>query len=395
LEGREMALKIGIISHAKHTICEPFAGGLEAHTAYLAQALIRNGHAVTLFSAGHGAAPDHVEFFCRQTVDFATLGDGGFEYEHYAYHDLMQTLAGRDFDIIHNNSLHYLPIAMANQLATPMVTTLHTPPFWEMAGSVQLRPHGNSFFVAVSESIRKSWSAVMDVDFTIPNGVNLEKFVFQPRPSAAPYLFWFGRIVPEKGLHLAIEAARLAGIALLCAGPISDAGYFESAIRPNLSDQAKYLGHLSHERLTALMGGARACICTPMWEEPYGLVVAEALACGTPVAGFARGALPDLIDCKSGILVKPGDVQALASAMHAALTLSRQDCRDQAERICDAARMIKAYESLYDSVCGRVEPVSGRTWQPDWYSGLLSRESLKSCYLRNMSAGFLEAAPPG
>ena len=389
-----MALKIGIIAHVRHSICEPFAGGLEAHTAYLAQALVRNGHAVTLFSAGHGAAPDHVEFFCRQTVDFAALGDGGFEYEHYAYLDLMQTIAGRDFDIIHNNSLHYLPIAMASGLAIPMVTTLHTPPFWEMAGSVQLSPHENSFFVAVSESIRKSWSAVMAVDCTIPNGVNLEKFVFQPLPPAAPYLFWFGRIVPEKGLHLAIEAARLAKIPLLCAGPISDAAYFETAIRPNLGDQAKYLGHLSHERLTALMGGASACICTPMWEEPYGLVVAEALACGTPVAGFARGALPDLIDCKSGVLVAPGDVRALTQAMHAALKLSRQDCRDQAERNCDAARMIKAYESLYDRLRGTVEPVSGRSLQPDWYSGLLSRESLKSHYLRNASAGFLAAAPP-
>jgi glycosyltransferase involved in cell wall biosynthesis len=385
-----MPLRIGIIAHVKHSICEPFAGGLEAHTAHLARALIENGHSVTLFSAGDEVASGHVEYFCRQTVDFAALGDGGFEYEHHAYHDLMQTIAERDFDIIHNNSLHYLPIAMAGQLPFPMVTTLHTPPFWEMAGSIQLSQHENSFFVAVSESIRKSWSSVMEVDCTIPNGVDLEKFRFVPVLSGAPYLFWFGRIVPEKGLHLAIEAARLARIPLLFAGPVSDPAYFEAAIRPTLGNQTQYLGHLNHERLTALMGGARACVCTPMWEEPYGLVVAEALACGTPVAGFARGALPDLVDGKSGILVEPDDVEALASAMHAVQALSRYDCRNQAERICDAARMIRAYESIYYSLCGTVVPFSSQPNQPAWYSELLSRESLNSYYQRNVSIGFLE-----
>jgi glycosyltransferase involved in cell wall biosynthesis len=272
-----------------------------------------------------------------------------------------------------------------------MVTTLHTPPFWEMAGSIQLSPHRNSVFVAVSESIRKSWSAVAEVDCVIPNGVDLDKFPFQPTPAADPYWFWSGRIVPEKGLHLAIEAARLANMPLRFAGPAANPGYFQSRIQPHLSQNTRYLGHLSQQQLTPLMGGARACLCTPIWEEPYGLVVAEALACGTPVAGFARGALPALIDGKSGILAEPGNAEALAAAAIAVQSFSRQDCRKRAEAICDAARMIEGYEALYHRLCA-APPAPGRGAGTLWYQNLLSRRALKSHYLRNLAADFSEVA---
>jgi glycosyltransferase involved in cell wall biosynthesis len=379
-----MALKIGIIAHVKHAICEPFAGGLESHTAHLAKALRENGHAVTLFSAGD-QPPGQQDYFCRQTACMAQDADGGFGYEHLAYHDLMHSIRGRDFDIIHNNSLHYLPIAMASLLPMPMVTTLHTPPFWEMAGSIRLSGRDNSFYVAVSEPISKAWSSVMDVDCVIPNGVDLENFRFQPASSEKPYLFWFGRIVPEKGLHLAIDAARLANIPLLFAGPLSDTAYFESSIKPRLGPGAEYLGHLSHGPLSALMAGAKACICTPMWEEPYGLVVAEALACGTPVAGFARGALPDLIDAKSGILVEPGNAQALAVAVREVQALSRRNCRSRAKEIGDAGKMIEAYENLYYSLCQSAPLSRQQARQPPWYAKLLSSASLRSYYSRNVS----------
>lgn len=385
-----MPLRIGIIAHVQHCISEPFAGGLEAHTAYLAKALAKRGHAVTLFCAGDDTPNQGTEYFCRPTAQRLQTGDGGFAYEHHAYRNLMRALRGRNFDIIHNNALHYLPIAMADQLPCPMVTTLHTPPFWEMAGSIQLSPHPNSVFVAVSEFIREIWSAVADVDCVIPNGVDLDKFPFQPAPGPEPYWFWSGRIVPEKGLHLAIEAARLANMPLRFAGPAANPGYFQSRIQPHLNQDTRYLGHLSQQQLTPLMGGAKACLCTPIWEEPYGLVVAEALACGTPVAGFARGALPALIDGKSGILAEPGNAEALAAAAIAVQSLSRQDCRQRAETICDAGRMIEGYEVLYHRL--RAALTGTGSTGTLWYGDLLSRQALRSHYLRNLPADFSEVA---
>jgi glycosyltransferase involved in cell wall biosynthesis len=386
-----MRLKIGIISHVKHSICEPFAGGLECHTAALTQALSARGHDVTLLSAGEQPCSAQMEIFCKETKPLEGEGDGGFGYEHQAYFELMRKLGRRSFDIIHNNSLHYLPLAMAGLLSIPMVTTLHTPAFWEMAGSIQLSPHPNSFFAAVSETIRSDWEAVMAVDSVIPNGIDLDKFVYRPQPDASPYLFWSGRIVPEKGPHLAIEAARLARIPLLFAGPVSDIAYFESQIRPVLGEHARYLGHLAHDRLIALMGGARACLCTPVWEEPYGLVVAEALACGTPVAGFARGALPGLLDARSGILVEPNNAEALALAAVSVQSLSRADCRRRAAEIGDAERMIEAYEALYARLCQTDFTASSRAG-PGWYESLVSRKLLKSHYLRHASADLSEVA---
>ena len=108
-----------------------------------------------------------------------------------------------------------------------------------------------------------------------------------------------------------------------------------------------YLGHLDHRRLAHAVGQAAVALCTPRWEEPYGLVVAEALACGTPVAGFARGALPDITDPRSGRLAPADDVEALARIIPEAGRLSRADCRHRAEVFCDARVMVDRYEALY------------------------------------------------
>lgn len=340
-----MYLKIGIIAHIKHALREPFAGGLEMHTAFLAHALATRGHDVTIFGAGDGKPQLGIDIIGEET--YAKDVGACFTYEHAAYLQLMQGLASADFDIVHNNSLHYLPIAMAGQLKIPVLTSLHTPPFWEVEGSIRLHRSPNLAFAAISPSIKRAWLPVTDVDFIVPNGIDLQKFAFRLHSDAARYLIWFGRIVPEKGLHLAIQAARIAGIPLYIAGPISDAVYFGSKIAPFLSGNVRYLGHLDHASLIHVIAGAAAFLCTPMWEEPYGLVVAESLACGTPVAAFARGALNDLIDESSGILVEPDNIAALARAAHDVQYLMREKCRARAEAICDADKMIEDYEALY------------------------------------------------
>lgn len=344
-------MRIGIIAHLKYPIAEPFAGGLEMHTHLLARSLRDRGHAVTIFASSRSEPGLGLEAICSETaistVGTAEAPDVAFFKEHHAYLSLMSELRHRRFDVIHNNSLHYIPVTMADSLPMPMVTTLHTPPFCWLESGIRLCRARNNAFVAVSNAVGKLWNHVLPVDSVIMNGIDLDRFSFHPAPDTEAYLVWYGRIVPEKGLHLAIAATKQVGLSLRIAGPILDEVYFREQIAPHLGADAIHVGHLAHGELAKLVAGARAFMCTPLWEEPYGLVVAEALACGVPVAAFARGAIPDIVDDSCGVLAVPDDVESLARSTLAALSLDRRACRRRAEQVCDAGRMIDAYEALY------------------------------------------------
>jgi glycosyltransferase involved in cell wall biosynthesis len=355
-------MKIAIVAHLKFAIAEPFAGGLEMHTHLLAKSLRHKGHEVTVFASTTSDPAIGVEAICEKTsllqTGLAEAGDVAFFREHHAYLRLMTMLRGRDFDLVHNNSLHYLPLTMAATLGVPTVTTLHTPPFCWLESGVRLG-QGANHLVAVSQATANLWRDVAMVDSVIPNGIDLGNFPFVPEPDGEPYLVWYGRIVPEKGLHLAIDAAQLTGLPLKIAGPQSDRDYFSQTIAPRLGPCATYLGHFAHRDLAKLIGGARAALCTPCWEEPYGLVVAEALAAGTPVAAFRRGGTPAILDETCGALAEADDVPGLAGAIRQAMTRDRRACRIRAERHCDARRMVDAYERLYRDLIAERAGLSG------------------------------------
>jgi glycosyltransferase involved in cell wall biosynthesis len=349
-------LKIAIIAHLKYAIVEPFAGGLEMHTHLLAKSLRSRGHDVTLFASRKSDPGLGLEAICEETslleTGLAECRDVAFFREHHAYLRLMTMLRDRSFDIVHNNSLHYLPLTMAATLRAPTVTTLHTPPFCWLESGVRLGRQANHI-VAVSQATADMWQSVTHIDGVIPNGIDLDLFPFSPRADEPPYLVWYGRIVPEKGPHLAIDAARAVGLPLKIAGPRFDLAYYETSIAPRMGGDVTYVGHLAHRELAQLIGGARAALCTPCWDEPYGLVVAEALACGTPVVAFRRGGIPGILDATCGVLAEPDDAGSLARAIRAALLLDRAACRRRAERHCDARRMVDAYERLYRDVIAR------------------------------------------
>lgn len=348
------ALRIALIASARLPLREPFAGGLEVHTWQLARHLSERGHDLCVF-AGPGSDPRfHVHempampplsAYARSDV---SMPPDYFLAEHFAYLSLMLELAKDDsYDIVHNNSLHYLPIAMAENLHAPMLTTLHTPPTPWLESAMVTRPSRRIHFAAVSRTTAEQWHGIGPEATVVRNGVDLAHWT--PGPGGGTPV-WYGRIVPEKGLEFAIRAAMAAGTGLRIAGPVPDLAYYNAEIVPLLGGEIEHLGHLDHDQLPAVVGSARVVVVSPCWDEPYGLVVAEALACGTPVAAFARGALPELIDGTNGVLAAPGDIVGLAAAISEASRLDRTVVRASAERTCSLTTMIDGYEALYRRV---------------------------------------------
>ncbi|MCK8678229.1 glycosyltransferase [Streptomyces lichenis] len=350
-------LRIALLASARFPVREPFAGGLEAHTWTLARALTDRGHRVELFAApgcdpalGLRELPVHRPVLTEAARADVSMPGADWMAEHHAYLRLMLDLA-RDgehhYDVVHNNSLHHLPVAMAPALRLPLVTTLHTPPTPWLESAVQAVDPCPVTFTAVSAHTAAAWRATVPAARVVRNGVDTR--LWSPG-TGGPYLVWTGRLVPEKGPHLAAEAACKAGLPLLMAGPVGDRRYVTDYVEPLLGDGIDYVGHLGRGELAALVGGAAAALVTPCWDEPYGLVVAEALACGTPVCGFDRGALGEILTPECGRLAPPDDTAVLAELIHETVRLDRRAARERAERFCSLTAMADGYTALYEEL---------------------------------------------
>ncbi|GAA2009888.1 glycosyltransferase [Nakamurella flavida] len=365
--GAGNTLKILIIAGLRYPIREPFIGGLEAHTAALAQGLRRRGHSVVVVGA-QGSDPSLVDVTIG-SLPHPTNGERPDTSQDPAFQAaedaLFETLMGRlatgmlgSFDLIHNNSLHPLPVQRAPGLPCPMVTTLHTPPLpWAERVLSGLSRERDVEFLAVSGATARAWQPLIHPG-VVHNGVDMDAWALGP---GGPGAVWTGRIAPEKAPHLAIAMARAAGLPLTLAGPVIDHHYYDRQIRPHLDGTVRHIGHLTQEDLVELVGSSAVALVTPVWDEPYGMVVAEAMACGTPVVALARGGIPEILDGFSGRLLAPADARGLdAAEMAAAVTaigeavrLDRAGVRGQALRRCSSDRMLDDYEAVYQGFVRR------------------------------------------
>lgn len=353
-------MRVCLIASNRYAIREPFAGGLESMTHTLARGLAERGHEVTLFAGEGSEVPAGVRVLplARVEVSAAAMGDRwapGPEWivDHHAYLDLMLSLArtgSDDYDVVHNNSLHHLPVAMASALEVPVLTTLHTPPLPMLESALALSPRP-SRFVAVSDWTAAAWRHVVD-SAVVLNGLDLGAW---PVGAGGGPAVWSGRLVREKAPHLAIDACRAAGVPLVLAGPAQDPTYFAEEVAPRLGDGVHHAGHLTASQLSDLLRTASVAVVTPMWDEPYGLVAAEAMASGTPVAAFARGGLPQVLSPESGVLAPGGDVEALTAAVLAARDLDRGAVRAHAEATCSEDAMVEGYLRTYAAMTDRAE----------------------------------------
>ena len=344
-------MRIAILAHLHHPICEPFLGGTEMHTAVVADELVRRGHDVTLYAKGGS----------RTAADLVALVDEGFVFGQApgpdgtdrseqilvdAVTDAIDDIRRTDVDVVLNNSLGPLPYTLLG--GHPMMTVLHTPPTLEKVNAVITRPgwrpDPRHLFVSVSEFNSASWRTVLPAVTCVPNGINLDDW--QDLGAAQPDLaVWAARITPEKGLHLAIEAVRAAGMRLEISGPVADRAYFDAEIAPRLSERIRYVGHVDHLGLARRLSRGCVFVSSSTWAEPFGLALVEAMACGTPVAAFATGASAEIVTTDAGALASDLSAAALARAIDVARRLDRGRVRASAQQF-DARIMIDRYEKL-------------------------------------------------
>lgn len=317
-------MKIAVLGHRTFPISEPFAGGLERFIHTLVKGLQHKGCDVTLFAHPDSDTSLNISSSAFIDTSFCTTSE---EKSHESFLSIMDYLDYGDFDIVHNNSLNYFPIVLSNNINTPLVTTLHTPPFPLLYSAVKHRKRTGNY-ISISQFNAESWGLNNGLSEIIYNGVDTDIFSFTDNKSK-DFAVWTGRIIPCKGTHLAIEAAKKANINLIIAGPICDSEYFENQIKPHLSQGVHYAGHLGKNELVSLIQNASVTLCTPVWSEPFGLVVIESLSCGTPVVAFNRGAIAEIIDENTGILVAPDDTDAMAKAIKQAKYISRYACREK------------------------------------------------------------------
>jgi glycosyltransferase involved in cell wall biosynthesis len=303
----------------------------------ITEGMVARGHDVTLFASGDSLTSAQLSSVVPQGwSEDSTIDPKVAECLHIAA--LFERAS--DFDIIHNG-FDFLPLTYAGLTSTPVVTTIHGFSSPHIV-PVYAKYNGVSSYVAISDADRHP---ALDYVATIHHGIKLEDFDYQPGPG--PYLAFFGRIHPDKGVVEAIEVARRADLPLRIGGIIHDQSYFEAEVLPRIDgDHVQFVGPIDAGDRSSFLGGALALLHLINFNEPFGFSVVEAMACGTPVIAFDRGSMRELIDDgTTGSIV--ADVASAAQAAKNISRLDRQTVRSEAVRRFNQDRMVDAYLSVY------------------------------------------------
>jgi glycosyltransferase involved in cell wall biosynthesis len=325
-----------------------YYGGIERIVDMLARGLAARGHRVTLFAHPDSTCPvDRISWSGSSShAPFDTLRNAATLARHAATHR---------FDIVHSfGRLAYL--APLLPLPIPKLMTYQRNISPRTTGLAQRLSRGTLEFSAISRNMMER-SPLTGRWHLVPNGVPLAAYAFCASvPPDAPLIF-LGRIEEIKGPHLAIKAARLAGRRLILAGNVSPEhrSWFETRIVPHLDgDRVRYLGPVDDNQKCMLLGTAAALLMPVLWEEPFGIVMAEAMACGTPVVGFGRGAVREVVaDGETGFVVDR--IEQMAAAVGRLGALSRAACRARVEQLYSDRAVTERYLRLYTEVIARVQ----------------------------------------
>jgi glycosyltransferase involved in cell wall biosynthesis len=318
-------------------------GGIEWVVSLLADGLADAGHDVTLFASGDSKTRAQLACVFEEAPS-ERIGQTFWELRH-AVHCFERH---GDFDVVHDHT-GLMGLAIGSLLPTPLVHTVHGPltgqPGEMYEQIVRMAPRAQLVSLSMNQRRPKPdlpWLA------NVPNALDLS--VYPYKPERGDYLLFLGRMSPDKGAHRAVTIAVEAGLPLKIAGKNAEPAereYFDSLVRPHLSDSIEYVGEVSHGEKVELLQHARATLFPIEWEEPFGLVMIESMACGTPVVATRFGAVPEVLDHgRTGIIVD--DWRLTADALEEADRLDPEELRREVELRFSPERMIADYVAAYE-----------------------------------------------
>lgn len=331
----------------------PFYGGIEAVVDQLAVGLRRAGHEVVLFTTGDSTCP-----VPRRSVLPHAEGERIGHVVPELCHVVHAYDAARGFDLVHDHTM-LGPVYSERFPGLPVVTTIHGPLDRQLAGLYR-RVASRVDLIAISQAQAAS-APGLRISRVIPHGVDAVRF--PDGRGAGGYCAFVGRMCPEKGAHRALEVARRAGVDLVLAGKMrtqAERDYFHAEVEPHLGDRAWYVGEVRHERKLAILANAWCLLFPIRWPEPFGLVMIEALACGTPVLAFPEGAAPEVVEHgRTGFLCQ--DEAEMAEAIPQVGTIDRRACRRAVESRFSGERMVGEHIDLFQQVVARHPAGKGYT----------------------------------
>ncbi|MBP5972385.1 glycosyltransferase family 4 protein [Brasilonema sp. CT11] len=342
-------MKIAQVAPLWERVPPPTYGGIELVVSRLTDELVRRGHDVTLFASGDSQTLAKLEAVYPRAL---RLDPNVKEYGVYEMLELSQVYEiAKEFDIIHSH-MGITALPLASFVQTPTVHTVHSS-FTTDNQNLYIH-HNQQPYVSISNAQRQ-----INLNYvnTVYNGIDLEDYPFVPQHQQPPYLAFLGRFAPEKGPQHAIAIAKKAGWHLKMAGKVDivDSEFFEQEIAPQIDgEQIQYLGEIDHAEKVKLLGNAAITLFPIAWQEPFGLVMTESMATGTPVIAVNLGSVPEVIDHGvSGFVCQSYD--EMAAMIPAALELNRQTCREHVENKFSVSQMVDGYEAVYKKIIqGRI-----------------------------------------
>lgn len=327
-------------------------GGAELIAHYLTEGLVKRGHKVTLFASGDSKT--HAKLMSLFPKALYWEGTSWQDPFSPLLHSISCFEKAKEFDIIHNHS-HYWGLCLSALVKTKVVTTYHgdfnTALKAKNARAKILKRFKRAPIVSISNSQRKVKGLRLNFIATIYNGIDTAQFQFKEKPGR--YLAWMGRITPKKGLLEAIKIAKRTSIPLKIAAKIDknyqpDVEFYNKRVKPLINrKKIKYIGEIGgYKQKSDFLKNAVALLNPIKWEEPFGLVMVEAMACGTPVIVFDRGSAREVVKHKkTGFVIKT--ISQAEKAVKDIGKINRSDCRAWAVKMFDKERMIDQYEKLY------------------------------------------------
>ena len=329
-------MKIAVLAPVAWRTPPRHYGPWEQMASNLCEGLVKAGLDVTLFATGDSLTRGKLEYIIEKGYEEDRTEDAKvLECLHISH--LMEKAGS--FDLIHNH-FDFLPLTYSGLIKTPMVTTIHGFSS-EKIVRVYKKYNDRGSYVSISDANRHP-----DLHYaaTIYNGLDSENFSF--KAEAEEYLLFFGRLHPDKGIAEAIEIAKQSNRKLKIAGIIQDEHYFKTAVEPHLNDQVVFLGAAGPEERNELLGNAYALLHPISFAEPFGLSVAEAMLCGTPVIAFNKGAMPELIKTGvTGYLVD--NIEDAVDSVGKIPAINRELCREWAMSKFTTEKMVEGYLTLY------------------------------------------------